>query len=339
MCTSVSITASNGQVFWGRTMDLNVGVFEEDAGLPAEIINIPANVSIKSNLHSWTSKYAVMGIGSAQNFNIFDGINSAGLAGDLQVLLESTHASERQLQKRGLTPLLGEEVVTFILSNFQSVAEIKKHISKYGLLHHPYQRGHIRSQFSGHYLFIDSTNDSVVLEPTDHGAFRIYDSVGVMTNSPEYYWHLTNLRNYVNLSSHNPHKKKTVYNNRLALSPIATGTGYGMLGLPGDYTSPSRFVRAAILANNLDPFPATLGINQLFSVLKSVTVPQGIQHGLRNSQVSDHSRYWVGYDLSARRLYVQPCLGLAVNTCRLDLQQTHITRRQIQVSNQVLELN
>ncbi|MBA1394731.1 linear amide C-N hydrolase, partial [Lactobacillus sp. XV13L] len=168
----------NGQVFWGRTMDLNVGVFEDDAGLPAEIINIPKGAKITSRLKSWQSKYDVMGIGSAKNLNMFDGVNSAGLAGDLQVLLESSHGSLQQLRKRNLQPLLGEELVTFVLSNFKSVAEIRQHIQEYGLLYHPYRHGFIRSQFSGHYVFIDETNDSVILEPTDQGEFKIYDSVG-----------------------------------------------------------------------------------------------------------------------------------------------------------------
>ncbi|AXX65559.1 linear amide C-N hydrolase [Bombilactobacillus bombi] len=339
MCTSISLTADNGQVFWGRTMDLNVGVFEDDAGLPASIVNIPQGATITSNLHSWTSKYDVMGIGSTKNLNIFDGVNSAGLAGDLQVLLESTHATAEQLQERHLKPLLGEEFVTFVLSNFQSVAEIREHIQEYGLLYHPYRHGYIRSQFSGHYLFIDETNDSVVIEPTDQGAFRLYDSVGVMTNSPEYYWHITNLRNYINLSNINPHKNKKVYNDRLALAPIATGTGYGMLGLPGDYTSPSRFVRAALIADSLGDFKPEAGINQLFSVLKSVTVPQGVQRGYKSSPVSDHTRYWVGYDLTERRLYVQTCLGLAFNTSKLKPHRSQITRTKIQVSNQAIELD
>ncbi|MCO6543853.1 MAG: linear amide C-N hydrolase [Lactobacillus sp.] len=339
MCTSIAINADNGQVFWGRTMDMNLGMFGEDPGIDVDIINIPCGATIASQLQPWTSKYSMMGLCAADNFNVFDGINAAGLAGGLQVLMESTHAEAEQLQARQLQPLLGEEFVTFVLTNFSSVAEIKAHIQEYGLLHHPYRRGQQRLQLPGHYMFVDETNDSVIIEPTDQGGFKLYDSIGVMTNSPEYDWHLTNLRNYLKLTNVDPVKSKKIYNDHLTLKPIETGTGYGMFGLPGDYTSPSRFVRAALLAHNLDSFTAADGINQLYSVLKTAMIPRGLEHGHAQSPVSDYTRYWVGYDLTQRQLYVQTCQGLAFNTMKLVVNQTEITRTTLEISNDAISLN
>ena len=75
---------------------------------------------------------------------------------------------------------------------------------------------------------------------------NVYESkVGVLTNSPEYPWHLVNLRNYVNLR---PEPAASVELGGEKLTPV--GSGSGLLGIPGDYTPPSRFVRAAFLLNN-----------------------------------------------------------------------------------------
>ena len=75
-----------------------------------------------------------------------------------------------------------------------------------------------------------------------NGAAHVYDNpIGVFTNSPAFDWHITNLRNYVNLSPINVAPVKLSGKTLKGL-----GQGSGLLGLPGDYTPPSRFVRAAV---------------------------------------------------------------------------------------------
>lgn len=102
-----------------------------------------------------------------------------------------------------------------------------------------------------HYTFFDDAGNSVVLEPVNQGAFKIYESIGVMmTNSPEYPWHLDNLRNYVQLTNHNLGQQQL--NFQLDIKQIESGSG--LLGLPGDYTAPSRFVRSTFLSNFFGSF-------------------------------------------------------------------------------------
>ena len=61
MCTSITLTSTEGRVFYGRTMDLNLGLFGEDPGTDAtSIVNIPQGVRIDSQLEPWTAKYAAM---------------------------------------------------------------------------------------------------------------------------------------------------------------------------------------------------------------------------------------------------------------------------------------
>lgn len=334
MCTSITLASKEGNVFFGRTMDFAAGMFGEDPGSPMSIVTIPAGAQVASQLNPWTAKYAAMGVGSTGTVCLMDGVNDQGLAGDLQVLMECEHASASDLQQRNLTAVLGEEFVTFVLTHFSSVAEIKAHINEYGLLDQPLTQENESVETPLHFTFADTTNSAVVLEPTDNGAFKVYDSIGVMTNSPEYNWHLTNIRNYISLDKFDPKTTKKV-SERVSLDPIEAGTGYGMFGLPGDYTSPSRFVRSTFLANNLDSFTADNGINQLYSVFRTAMVPRGLERASQDDPLSDCTRYWSGYDLTKKEMYVQTCRGLTFTAKKLNPQSQEVTYTDIEIDNLV----
>lgn len=334
MCTSITLTSKEGNVFFGRTMDFAAGMFGEDPGSRTSIVTIPIGAYVASQLNPWTAKYTTMGVGATGTVCLMDGVNDQGLAGDLQVLMECQHSSASDLQQRNLTAVLGEEFVTFVLTRFASVAEIKTHISEYGLLDHPLIAGTESVETPLHFTFVDATNASVVLEPTDNGAFKVYDSIGVMTNSPEYNWHLTNIRNYISLDKFDPKTTKKV-SEHVSLDPIEAGTGYGMYGLPGDYTSPSRFVRSTFLANNLDSFTADNGINQLYSVFRTAMVPRGLERASQDDPLSDCTRYWSGYDLNKQEMYVQTCRGLTFSAKKFNYHAEEITYTEIMTDNLV----
>jgi penicillin V acylase-like amidase (Ntn superfamily) len=337
MCTSITITADNGQVFYGRTMDLNAGMFGEDPGVNASVITIPKDFEIQSQLSNWKTKYSVVGVGTNDTTCLYDGVNEAGLAGDMQVLMECTHASKSELEQRNKTGLLAEEFVTFVLTNFDSVAQIKEQIGNYALFDQAYKVGPSSLQVPCHYTFFDETGAGVVLEPTDHGAFEVYDSMGVMTNSPEYSWHLTNVRNYISLDAIDPKKPKEI-SDKVTLDPIELGTGYGMFGLPGDYTSPSRFVRATMVSNHLDSFSNNDGINQLYSSFRTVMVPKGLERSSKEDPLSDCTRYWAGYDLAQRRIYVQTCCNIGFSTMKLNSDQKEVSYTEIDLKHGAKEL-
>ena len=98
------------------------------------------------------------------------------------------------------------------------------------------------------------------------------DPVGVLTNSPTFDWHMTNLKNYVNLRAVNA---KEIEINGAKVNALGQGTG--MLGLPGDYTPPSRFVRAvAFSATAIPEKNALRGVYQVFHLLNNFDIPVGI---------------------------------------------------------------
>lgn len=336
MCTGISITSKEGNVFFGRTMDLAMGMFGEDpdGAIPTVILTLPKNHLLDSQLSPWQTKYTTMGMGVKDTTILYDGINDQGLSGDTQVLMETTRDSKENIQSRGLIPLLGEEFVTYILSQYASVQEIKANYKKFALVDTPFMMGDVPMQFPLHYTFIDPTGEQIVLEPTDNGAFVLYDGIGVVTNSPEYSYHTTNIRNYISLSNYDPTKQKQI-NEKYTMQPIEMGTGYGMFGLPGDYTSPSRFVRAFLLSNALDSFEGKDGINQLYSVFRAVIIPRGLEHASATSDMTDYSRYWVGYDLTNQTMYVQTGEGIAFTAKKIDLSLSEINYENVNTTNSV----
>ena len=134
------------------------------------------------------------------------------------------------------------------------------------------------------------TGKSIVIEYID-GKLNVHDDpLGVITNSPAFDWHMTNLRNYVNFSMINvpPIKLGTV-----VLKPF--GQGSGMLGMPGDFTPPSRFVRAVAFSQSV--LPSKTGhdaIIEAFHILNQFDIPKG---AAREHEKDEHGTRRRLYDL------------------------------------------
>lgn len=339
MCTGIKITATNGDIFFGRTMDLATPMFREDPGfnLLESIVTVPAGTKMPSQLNAWEAKYAFMGIGLKGTIEIFDGVNEFGLSGDAQVLKECTWKTSDQLKNSSLIPCLSEEFISYILTNFKSVAEIRKEYRHYCLHEQPSIYNEKNFHMPLHYTFIDPTGDGIVLEPVQDGEFKLYDFLDVVTNSPEYDYHQVNIRNYIGLGTIDKTEARKI-NDHVTLQPIEGGTGYGLFGLPGDYTSPSRFVRSFYLKNFLDAFERERGVYQLYAIFRSVMIPRGLEHASESQPLTDFSRYWVGYDITKKTLYVQTGLGLAFTSKKLDTALTEITYDEIDCGDYIHQL-
>ena len=154
-----------------------------------------------------------------------------------------------------------------------------------------------------------------------------------MTNSPEYPWHLDNLRNYLQLTNHNlGHNQIT---DQLDIKQIESGSG--LIGLPGDYTSPSRFVRSTYLSKFVAPFHSDQGITQLYNVFKALMIPRGIEHLSAETDNCDYTGYWAGYDVTQRSLYIQPENCPTMTKFVLDPNITTKVTQPIQHEFKVLE--
>ena len=313
--------------------------------IPTLIAQFPKGTVLNSQLNPWTAKYAFMGLamsgtdqpandGKTVSLAITDGINEAGLSGDIQYLMESSTAPAESLADRGLTPHIAEEVLAYILSNFESVDEVKVAFEKIGLLDQKFQLDSLGEvHFTLHWTINDKNNNSIVLQPTDNGAFVIYDSIGVVTNSPEYNYHLTNARNYIGMRNY-AIKEPYTLKSGATLDPIEGGTSYGLLGIPGDFTSPSRFIRALYFSDNLQEFDSSEGIMQLYRAFQTVMIPRGIGHLGQSNSLSDFTHYWSGYDVTNLTMYVQPESTTSFTKYTLDPALTEVTT--FAVSNELL---
>jgi choloylglycine hydrolase len=188
----------------------------------------------------------------------------------------------------------------WILSNFQTVDEVRKALPNIVVFAQklPSLGDMI---FPLHFAINDASGKGIVVEYVAH-QLNIYDNkVGVMTNSPTYDWHMNNLNNYVNLAPLNP---PDVIDNTVTFA--ATGQGYGMLGLPGDISPPSRFVKTTVLTRTALPVDDAGGaLNLAEHIINNVDIPRGFARELNNGNkpTNDITQWVVFKDLTNKKFY------------------------------------
>ena len=153
-----------------------------------------------------------------------------------------------------------------------------------------------------HYFFADASGKAVVLEITASGAKDLSESTGRHHQRAYYDWHMTNLANYVGLSDMLPAPGKVG-----SLVVSAFGQGAGMRGLPGDFTPPSRFVRAVAFSTTALPSPnAQDAVLTAFHLLNNFDIPKGSVRSMDNGkQTSEYTEWTSATDVTHRRFYVR----------------------------------
>jgi choloylglycine hydrolase len=153
-----------------------------------------------------------------------------------------------------------------------------------------------------HYLVSDKSGKSIVIEPVN-GVLKVYDNpLGVLTNSPGFEWHMTNLRNFVSLTTINA---KPVTINGVSFEGFGQGTG--LTGLPGDFSPPSRFVRATIFQAAAIPVATSDdGVFQAFHILNQFDIPVGsIRETIDGKEFMDYTIMTVVRNAQASKYYIR----------------------------------
>ena len=282
-CTGISIDATDASSVNGRTLEF---------GMPLDISLsfIPRNTTFNTMTTmgkgmSYTSKYASIGICCFDYPALIDGINEQGLS--CGVFYFSGYASYSKVTKRNhkkaLSPI---DFCNWILTQFATLDEVKNAIKKVIITDAIVATPELLKKWGNrqiplHYVVYDNTGKSIVIEPLD-GELKVYDNpIGVVTNSPTFDWHMTNLNNYVILS---PYSSEIQSFGEIKLSPLSLGSG--MLGLPGDFTSPSRFVRAAFFSQHAVPVTtSSAAVDLTFHILNQFDVPKGSVRQKANSSI------------------------------------------------------
>ncbi|RRK09695.1 linear amide C-N hydrolase [Lactiplantibacillus garii] len=294
MCTSLTYTNKNGGHFLARTMDFNI-----DFG--ARVMLMPRNRTVQGDAGDFTTKYGFVGAGRQLAHEMFtDGVNEYGVG--VATLYFPDHAVYQQKADAGKLALAPADVVAWILGNANSVADLQAQLKNVQIVSRT-------AEFIGvipplHFIISDPTGKTAVLEPTGGDLHLTDDPVGVMTNSPDLHWHLQNISTYGMLT--NVEQPLQQYGN---YQPETQGPGTGAIGLPGDYTSISRFVRTNFLKHYTDvPETTAETLNLLQFILNSVTIPKGVKK--ISSGQSDYTEYRSYMDLDgltySMELYENP---------------------------------
>lgn len=261
MCTTIGFLYEKGAVF-GRTLEIGMK-------LDNKILYVPAKQKdfIKAKDARFDSKYATLGSGFFTIASFGDGINEKGLMGSSNFFPKFASFSKEAVE--GKINMTTSHAFDYLLTRCKDVEEVKKEAEKMILVEMVEEND--GAYTSNHFFFMDSKGDKVVLEPKE-GKLLSYDNpYGVLTNSPDFFWHTTNLSNYVNLRPEN--REEVVFNGTLVSK---FGEGTGMLGLPGDFTPPSRFIRAAYFVSNTDKnLGRSEAILQGFRILSQFDIPMG----------------------------------------------------------------
>lgn len=262
MCTGVRFTASNGVMYCGRNLDWNVDFGES-------IIASPRNwTNPRFDKIGQPSKYASIGVGLCiDDFPLyFDAGNEKGLSCAGLNFPGYAKYEDRPIEGKINVPAYSFPI--FVVSQYATVAEAYKGLENVAIVGEGFNEQFGVSLL--HWLISDKTG-AIVVEYMPDG-MHIYDNnLDVLANQPTFPWHHENVRNYISATPEFPAPVKWAED-----TLAAYGSGSGMRGIPGDFYSPSRFVRAAYLNTN---YPQQTGeeanILRVFKTLQGVAMVQG----------------------------------------------------------------
>lgn len=266
-CTGIKIETKDASFVTGRTAEFSVQLDIQPLFVPRKY-SFTASTP-KGDGFTYQAKYAAIGVMTFKDNLIIDGFNEKGLA--IGAFYFPNYASYSACNDdnymKGLSPV---DFPNWILTQFSSIEEVKLALNDIMIFPTFLKNwGGIAPPF--HYVVYDKFGKSIVIEPIN-GSLVIYDNpLGVMTNSPTFDWHMTNLNNYVHISTFNA---GSVNIEGITFKPFGQGTG--LLGLPGDFSPPSRFVRAVVFSTSVDKVATNeLAVFQAFHVLNQFDIPIG----------------------------------------------------------------
>ena len=264
MCTALALETKDGYNLFGRNMDIEYS-FNHSIHL------VPRKFAYKDNVtgEMKKTKYAIIGMGTLfEGYPAFAyGLNEKGLAcAGLNFPGYAYYEDKVIPNKINLAPY---DLILWILSNFETVDEVRKEIKNVNIVKKPF------NEFTPlptlHWMVSDKDGNSIVIEKTKEKLSVYENKVGVLTNSPTFDWHITNLRQYMGISSLQP--ENTVWNNQ-ELTPL--GQGLGSMGIPGDFSTVSRFVRTAFFKSRINTVSdLERGIIEFFHILNNVAMVNG----------------------------------------------------------------
>lgn len=259
MCTAISFCGQHH--FFGRTLDFELSHGEQPIITPCRF---PFHFT---NGHRNENHYAMVGMGKLLDGYplYFDATNEKGLS--MAGLLFAGNAVYFPA-KRGFFNVASYELIPWVLSQCASVAETVLLVEKLCITNDAFHADLPPSPL--HWMIADESR-CVVLETVREGVRLHENPIGVLTNNPPLPYHLLHLTEFMQLSDKQPQNR--LYSD---IPLHAYSRGMGAVGLPGDFSSSSRFVRAAFVKGHIgNAVTREEEIMQHFHILKSVEIPCG----------------------------------------------------------------
>ena len=259
MCTAV--TYKTNDFYFGRTLDYEYSYMEEVTITPR---NYPFKFKEKETINN---HYAIIGMAYvAEEYPLYyDAINEKGLGIAGLNFVGNAYYNEPVEGKDNIAQF---EFIPWILSQCATIEDAKKLIEKINLTNIPFNEQLPLAQL--HWIIADK-NEAITVEAVEEG-IKIYENpVGVLTNNPPFDKQMFSLNNYINLSNKTPEDK---FAQNLNLQRYSRGMG--AIGLPGDLSSQSRFVRASFVKmNSISAEGENESVSQFFHILNSVDQQRG----------------------------------------------------------------
>lgn len=328
-CTGISLKTAKGEYLHARTI--------EWAGynLNSKLVVIPRGYADQSFTPQgktgmkWNAKYGLVGTSTVMDEFIADGINEKGLAAGI-FYFRNYGSLEKFIPSQAKRSVSDADLVRWLLGSFATVDEALKGLKKIRVIAVDPGKGG-EPGATGHWRIADATGRSIVLEITDNGQRHVYENkAGVLTNSPDFPWHLTNLTNYINLEPGGVAPRNI---NGLKLTPFGGGTA--ALGLPGDLTPPSRFVRAFFwLHSSPVPADAETAMKQAFHILNNFDIPLGAEFapGEKLPDMPSATQWTAVSDMTNKIFYYRTMYDASIrqiNMQDIDFGKTHYTVRPL----------
>ncbi len=293
-CTGITLKSKDGATVAARTIEWAESVMN------TLYVVVPRNQELQSLTPSgmdgmkFKTKYGFVGLAVEQKEFMVEGLNEKGLSAGLFYFPNygEYQPYDAAHKERCLADF---QLVSYVLGECSSVDEVKKALEKVRVI------GIDPRASTVHWRFTEASGRQIVLEIVNQ-EMHFYDNpLGVLTNSPGIEWHWTNLNNYVNLQpgtlpEHN-------------FGPVegkSFGHGSGLLGLPGDFTPPSRFVRATIFQLTAAQQPsAEESVFQVFHILNNFDIPAGTEFpwGKSPADVPSATQFTVASDTHNCMIY------------------------------------
>ncbi|MDR3550850.1 MAG: choloylglycine hydrolase family protein [Candidatus Babeliales bacterium] len=295
MCTGIRLIAQNNAVIYARTLEFAQNI-------DSKIVMIPRNYELSSTAPTgkglaWKTTYAVVGANACDMVAIVDGINEQGLAGGL-FYFPNYAQFQTVTPEQAAHSIAPWDVMTWILTTCATIAQVKETLPTIRVSNVIFGPWNMTPPV--HAVVHDAQGNSLVIEYIDGKLYMHDNPIGTITNAPSFDWHLTNLKNYINLSALNVGK---VTLGDVTLVPESQGSG--MLGLPGDFTSPSRFIRATAFSKSVVNLKTEKeALDSAFHVLNLFDIPLGVvREKLTNEMSYEYTQWTSASDLKNKRYY------------------------------------